>query len=549
MFVRIKKAPPYEYLQIVENNWLNGKSVQRVIGTIGRIDRLQEKGDIDNLLKSLTKYSEHALLLMGGASTPASNVLSIGPALVFERLWEQTGIRGVITDLLKRYKFSFSVERAIFLTVLHRLFCSGSDRHAEQWVKRYRIKGVSQLQLHHLYRAMAWLGRELDNDNQFGATGFSRRCIKDLIEEALFAYRRDLFTELNLVFFDTTSLYFEGEGGQELGRYGYSKDHRSDLKQMIVGIILDGQGNPICCELWAGNTADVKSLLPVVDRLRKRFAIGQVCIVSDRGMISENTIEELEKPERGLSYILGVRMHKQKEVREEVLLSAGAYKQVYPNREHSKSPSPLRVKEVKIAGRRYIVCHNDEQAYKDAKDRTMIIESLRDKLKQGDKSLIGNKGYRRYLSSAGHNFIIDEDKVKEAARYDGKWVLRTNTNLPAEEAALKYKQLLMVEKIFRDTKSLLQTRPIFHKCDETIRGHVFSSFLALVVRKELERRLQKAGYKFEWQNIKDNLRDLQETIIEEDGKKIFIRSQAQGCCGKVFQAVGLALPPALRAKE
>ena len=221
---------------------------------------------------------------------------------------------------------------------------------------------------------------------------------------------------------------------------------------------------------------------------------------------------------------------------------------VYPERICSKDPSPLKVKEVQIEKRRYIVCHNPEQARKDAKDREAIVESLRDKLKQGDKSLVGNKGYRRYLASKGHHFVIDEKKIKEDVRYDGKWVLRTNTDLGAEDVALKYKQLWTVERLFRDTKSLLQTRPIFHKRDETIRGHVFSSFLALVVRKELDRLLQKAGYKFEWEDIKRDLRNLQETRIKEDGKMLFVRSQSQGCCGKVFQAVGVAFPPTLRSE-
>jgi len=235
-------------------------------------------------------------------------VVKIGPGLIFERLWESSGIKKVIKDLLGGYKFGFDVERAIFLTVLHRLFCSGSDRQAERWRKGYRIKGVEKIQLHHLYRAMAWLGSPLVSEEQAGATPFAPRCIKDVIEEKIFARNRDLFTELNIVFLDTTSLYFEGEGGETIGQRGHSKDQRPDLKQMVVGVVLDGEGTPICCELWPGNTTDVKSLLPVVDRLRKRFHINQTCVVADRGMISKKTIEELEKPLRGLKYILGVRM-------------------------------------------------------------------------------------------------------------------------------------------------------------------------------------------------------------------------------------------------
>jgi transposase len=141
---------------------------------------------------------------------------------------------------------------------------------------------------------MAWLGEELPEEDQRGATPFAPRCIKDLIEEGIFQRNRDLFRDLTLVFFDTTSIYFEGNGGDELGAFGHSKDHRPDLKQMVVGVIIDGHGRPICCELWPGNTADVKTLTPVMERLRNRFGIQRVCIVADRGMISKETIKEIE---------------------------------------------------------------------------------------------------------------------------------------------------------------------------------------------------------------------------------------------------------------
>ena len=205
----------------------------------------------------------------------------------------------------------------MFLSVLHRLFSGGSDRAADRWREDYTIDGVEGLDLHHLYRAMAWLGEELRADQQDGATSFAPRCMKDVVEEDLFARRRDLFSRLDLVFMDTTSLYFEDEGGQTLGRRGFSKDHRPDLNQMILAVLLDGDGRPVCTGMWPGNTADVGSLIPAVDRLRKRFSIGRVCVVADRGMISSETIAELEA--RKLFYILGVRERTDKLVRELVL--------------------------------------------------------------------------------------------------------------------------------------------------------------------------------------------------------------------------------------
>jgi len=396
---------------------------------------------------------------------------------------------------------------------------------------------------------MAWLGETLGEDQQFGSTPFALRCTKDLIEEGLFTSRRDLFTDLDLVFFDTTSIYFEGEGGETLGQYGHSKDHRSDLKQMVVAAVLDGEGRPVCCELWPGNTTDVTTLVPIVDRLRTRFSIGQVCIVADRGMISAKTIEELESPQRRWQYILGARMRKQQEVSREVLARAGRYQTVHPARSKRKDPSPLKVKEVVVEGRRYVVCLNEEEARKDAHDREAIVASLRVQLKQGDKSLVGNRGYRKYLKQSKAKFEVDEAKIKQEARFDGKWVLRTNTDLPAADVALKYKQLWMVEHVFRSTKSILETRPVWHKCDGTIRGHVFCSFLALVLRKELEDRLEANGHKLEWADIIRDLTSLQCAEIVQDGKRFLLRSEAQGTCGAVFAAAGVALPTTVQQIE
>lgn len=158
-----------------------------------------------------------------------------------------------------------------------------------------------------------------------------------------------------------------------------------------------------------------------------------------------------------------------------------------------------------------------------------------------------HQGYRKYLTGGGPGFAIDEQKVKFEARFDGKWVLRTNTNLSTAEVALKYKELWQVEDIFRSMKSILETRPIYHKCDETIRGHVFCSFLALVLRKALMDRLAQHGDVLEWADIVRDLNGLQEIQVDQDNKRFLLRSQTTGVCSKVFQAVGVALPPTVRS--
>ena len=544
MFARVNKSGKYQYLQIVENRKKNGQVKQRVITTLGRMDRLKEKDRIETLIRSLSRFSEKALLIISGKSDVSAEAKKIGPVLIFERLWQETGIKKAIQQLLIGRKYEFDVERAVFMTVLHRLLVSGSDRNCDRWHCGYLIDGVDDLKLHHLYRAMAFLGEET-NDQQ-GATPFTPRCNKDLIEEALFFNRRDLFSQLDIVFFDTTSIYFEGRGGDTIGQRGFSKDHRPDLKQMVVGAVINNQGQPICCEMWPGNTTDVKTLLPVIERLQTRFPIGRVCIVADRGMISAKTLETLEAPDNPIPYILGTRMRKVKEIRDKVLSHPGRYQQVRPEGIDSKDPASLKVKQVVLNDRRYIVCLNPGQARKEARDRDKIVMALAAQLKKGAKSLVGNKGFRKYLAIEKDSARINTAKIKSEARFDGKWVLTTNTDFSPSRVALKYKELWQVERVFRDVKSLLETRPIFHQCDETIRGHVFCSFLALVLRKELQNRLEKSGNDFEWCHIKQDLKALQRVEIAENGHRFAIRTQSQGVCGKIFQAMGVAMPPTIK---
>jgi transposase len=523
MFIRVKGKGVYRYLQVVENHREGTRVVQRVLCTLGREDHLMESGATDSLLHSLSRFSRQLKIIddYQQGRLEAGAIKQLGPDLVFGRLWQETGIQRVLNDLLRERQFEFPIERAVYLTVLHRLFESGSDRAAERWKRDVGLPGGETLQLHHLYRAMRWLGE-----------------VKDSTEEALFLSRQDLFSELSLAFFDTTSLYFEGQGGETLGQYGNSKDHRPDLKQMVMGAVLTGEGRPVCCELWSGNQADGTALLPVVDRLRQRFGLRRVCWVADRGMISQKTIEGLA--ERKLEYILGARMRRQKEVREEVLERGGRYQEVAGN---------LRVKEVWVEKRRYIICHNPQEALKDAADREAIVKSLEDQLRNSRSQLVGNTGYRKFLRLEKGAFSLDMQKVETEARYDGKFVLRTNTELPAAEVALQYKRLLLVEQFFRAVKSMLDSRPIFHQGDETIRGHVFCSFLALLLHHELEQRLKKQANHFEWDVIRQDLESLAEVEVREGEQWYLLRTALQGVVGKVLQAVGVAVPPTVKPRD
>jgi transposase len=547
MFVREKRINGYTYLYLVESVREDGRAKQRIIKNLGRKDAVVASGELERLAASIGRHAERAIVLsqLHAGDLDGLSCKRIGAPLLFGRLWQDTGCRAVIDELLAARSFEFRLERAVFVSVLHRIMVSGSDRACEKWMIDYDIPGIDELALHHFYRAMAWLGEELDARQQAGATGFAPRTIKDQIEEQLFMRRRDLFSELSVVFMDTTSLSFTGSGGATLGERGYSKDHRPELMQMIVAVVIDADGRPICSEMWPGNTADVTVLIPVIDRLRMRFGIGRICVVADRGMISAPTIAALE--ERGLEYVLGVRERTDVLVRQVVLGDSRPFTPLCVERAGGKE-TQLWIKEVKVEQRRYIVCRNEAEAEKDAADRRAIVAALDQQLKRGDKALIGNSAYRRYLrtTTGRRAFEIDPGKLADEARFDGIFVLRSNARISPLQAVLRYRDLLQVEDLFRTAKALMRTRPIYHSSDAAIRGHVFCSFLALVLRKELDERCRTAGLRPEWADVLRELERLQEIEFNKDDRQIIMRTPAVGIIGPLFKAARVALPANIR---
>lgn len=520
MFVRKKTSGPRTYLCIVESYREGNQVKQRTIANLGRFDHLQESGKLDDLIKSLAKFSEKIVVLSAYKEDEALSCWAKewGNFLVFRRLWEDLGLARVIRGLQQRKRVEFDLEQALFYTVLHRLSAPGSDLQASSWVERVYDSSRAQLRYHHFLRAMGHAAE-----------------LKEEIEEEMFSLERDLFCqELDLVFFDTTSIYFEGEGPEGLAEFGNSKDYRPFSKQMIVGVVMRREGKPLCCEFWPGNMSDIESLKKVVRRVKERFSIERVILVCDRGMVSKGNITFLEKEKFG--YILGVRLRKVKRVRKEVLARPGRYREVAEN---------LQVKDVELDGERYIVCLNPEEEKREREMREQIVEELKTKLGSSPSSLITNRGYKKYLKIRKASITLDLDKIEEEARFDGKFVLTTNTELSSEEVAVTYKNLLQVECAFRSLKDILATRPVYHQTPENTKGHVFCSYLALLLVIELRRRLREKGEVPSWPEVIRDLRTLQAIKIEIDGKSFLLRSDFEGVAHRCFMAAGVKPPPVI----
>jgi len=527
MFPKIKKGGnerhPHDYLQIVESYREQGMPKQRVIANLGRLDRLVESGQLDALVEKLARFSER-VRVVSAARRPeidACHTKLWGPPLVFGRLWERQRVGEIIARLASGRQFQFDMERVVFAMALQRLCVPGSDLQGWAWVKRVEAPGFDAIELQYFYRAAGWL---------YGVR-------KDL-ELALFEQDRDLFCqELDLLFIDTTSLYVWRDTQTEWRRRGYSRDRRGDLPQFVLAVAVDRQGWPVAWELFPGNTMDRKAFVPMVERLRERFRIRRVIVVADRAMIGKDTIEALTgDKEAPFDFILGCRMRGQKEVKEEVLGRAGRYHVVAGN---------LRVKEVRVGERRYVVCVNPEQARKDAAKRAAILARLEEKLAREPKAVMKNQGYKRFARVKRGSIEIDRAAAKADARMDGKFILHTNTDLPTDEVALTYRSLWRVERTFREEKSTLAVRPIFHHRDDTSIGHIVASFLALRLEVDLQRRLDDTGAKVPWPDLTQDLSGVQAVYLSLDGRRWRVRTDLVGQAYAAFQATGVRPPPRL----
>jgi hypothetical protein len=513
-------ASAREYLQIVESRREGATVRQRVVATLGRREDLVADGTLDGLLQSLAKFSERLRVVerVRTEGMQAHAARCWGPALVFERLWQQQGVDKLLRSLALGRRFTFDPERVAFALALQRLSSPGSDLQGSSWLHTVECPGFADIELQHMYRTVGWLSE-----------------VRGELEKSLFLQDRDLFSRtLDLVFIDTTSTFIYRAEQTELRRRGYSRDRMPDCPQIVICLVVDQQGWPIAWDLLPGNTADTVAFVAMIKKLRERFSIRRVVVVADRGMISKDTIALLKDHEQApFDFILGCKMRRQKEVTEEVLSRAGRYRKVDDN---------LEVKEVIVDGRRYIVCKNPIEARKDALAREAIVAKLEQKLEHGPKTVIGNVGFKRFVRVQRGSVSIDHDAIAREARLDGKFVLRTSTNLDTADVARAYKSLWRVERTFRETKSTLEVRPVFHHRDDTSIGHIVGCFLALRLEVDLQRRLDERECATSWPDLMRDLAELKAVDVTLDDQLYRLRTDLRGSAFEAFAAAGVRPP-------
>jgi transposase len=506
---RTRRGEPVRYLQLAHNERNErGVPVARVIHGFGREDELDREALV-RLVRSIQRFlgAEETLR----ASTPEGfrflGAPEAGGPHALEALWSELGIGKAITRVAGRGRGRSGVERAIFAMVCQRCLEPASKLEATRWLGRdVVVPGVETVSDDELYRAMDFL---LD-------------CAERVQESVFFSVANLLNLEVDVIFFDTTSTYFEVEVDDEeaerteggpLRRLGHSKDHRPDLPQVVIGLAVTREGIPVRVWVWPGNAND-QTLVEQVKTDLAGWRLGRAVYVVDSGFSGRDNMRRLRSG--GGHYIAGVKLRSGMPGTEQALSRQGRYRTVRDN---------LRVKEVRVgdgdAAVRYVVCHNPAEAERDRARRQQQVERIASELARlaeqheraksteergahlrGECALRDHPTLSRYLRQTKNGRLtLDRAKIAAEERLDGKYLLTTSDpSLSAEDVALGYKQLIEAERSFRDLKGTLLLRPVFHRKDDRIRAHVLICFLALVLVRLAETRTGET-----WRTIRAEL--------------------------------------------
>jgi len=515
---RNKNGTQVSYLQLVHNEWDAAAQASRtkILYSFGRADQV-DPAAIQRLIASLSRLLDPAAALRVTASSELTFLASrpLGGTHVLDGMWQRLGIDKVIGGLLKGRRRDPRVERVLFALVANRALDASSKLAAAGWVSDdVHVDGLPATSDDACYRAMDWLLE-----------------IKDALEREVFWQVATLLDlEVDLLFFDTTSTYFErdepdapvardergaaladtsgGDGATKAGfrTYGKSKDHRDDLPQIIVGMAVTRTGIPVRVWCWPGNTTDSALIRQVKQDLREE-TLTRVIWVADRGFASAENRRWLRRGDH--HDIIGEKLRSGSAEATAALSRQGRYAEVAGN---------LRVKEVRISdAERFVICHNPDQADRDAAVRERLLAQLTELIDHADKlsatkraelrGVISTKpGLHRYLRVTPSGLLrIDKATVKAETNLDGKYLLRSSDpHLSAEDIALGYKQLLQVERGWRDIKQVIDLRPVYHRLEERIRAHVLLCWLALLLVRIVETTTGAT-----WQTLNGELNRLQ----------------------------------------
>lgn len=525
-------------MQAVRSYRDKGKVRQEVLFSFGRLEVLKATGQIDGLIKALSRFALKQEVIDLSRDISIEEVYLLGAIDVVDKMMERLGIKKLFEKIEAKHPRLRSPWSGIITAMMMNRFvspCSKRRLQKEQWGKFYpEILGMEVVPLEGLYRSMDVLWK---HHEEVEATLMDRFGERDLFNQ-----------ELDVVFYDTTTLRFESTNDEwgKLRRFGYSKELRSDCTQVVLGLLIDKDGIPVGYELFSGNTYDTQSVGAILGKLKKKYNIGRIIFVADRGMISKANLQQVRDAD--FEFILGMRLWTLSQEEQEKVLEWKGYKAL--NEEES-----VFIREMKHNQDRLIISWTKERAERDAQVRNDIIEKIRSKLTAGcePKQFVTHKGYRQFLKGLEQGKPeLDDEAIAGAEKRDGFFAVLTNVSLEkmgSKEVYSRYKELWRIEDAFGEIKGPLKTRPMFHWLDRRIESHVLICLLSYYVEAVITRDLRKANANFtvgEWFRAMNTVYAIP---VDVRGTRAWVRNEIKGIAAKGYELLRIKPPERLLKLE
>jgi transposase len=515
------KHKPIYYLQIAESYRDKGKTRHRLLCTLGREEELMAKGSLENLMEKLAALSKQ-YLLVSKSEKSIKDALIYGPMLVVNHLWKQLQMQPLLEGLQQQYKIEFSLEQAVKLMISNRLIDPLSKSAAFEWRQKVYGEDWDQLELQYLFRSL-----DIIADHQ------------DMLEKSFYEKTRNLFkSPVSVVFYDLTTIYFESQQADALRKYGYSKDNKTDCVQVVIGLVINQDGLPISYHLFPGNTYEGKTVVPLLNKLKKDFLLEKIIFVGDKGIVGSEVMTELSSA--GYEYIIAAKISK---------VSAEYHPEILNREKYSRIDEIISAHQLIIEGQRLVLGFSTKRAERDKKQRELLLERLQKRLDKSSKpKSVTKSAYNSYLTMEGESrMVIDPQKVKENAKWDGFFGFYTNNqSMNNKQIVLTYQMLWQIENSFRVLKSTLDLRPIYHWTEKRIQGHIMICFLSLYMLRAIEYKINRQEkLNISTDEIFDHLDKIRAVTINAFKKKVVMRTEIADENNLVLRALGIKIPPAI----
>jgi transposase len=517
MFIKITKSGQYEYAYLVRSYREDHNTKHEYLFKLGRMDQIEGNASFQNLAKRLLELSQ-AKDMVSLDHFSETQILNWG-YLVYQKIWQDFQLDQILNQLTGSRKTRFPLHEASLLMAIQHLLKPKSKLGTYRQQNRYI--GLTEIKLQHLYRSLDLLSES-----------------KELLEEKIFLKNRNLFNlQVDVVFYDVTTFSFESVRKDSLRDFGFSKDGKFKEVQVVMGLLIDREGRPIGYELFSGNTFEGKTLEVSLDKLKKRFTIGKVIIVADRGINSKINLKKIT--ERGYDYIFASRIkNMNQKITEEIFNTEGyrdtdgvSYKIIdYSNNQLSEN---------------LIISYCPKRAQKDQVDRERLIKKARTLLQNQSYITASNKrGGKKYLKgSPDINWTLDEEAIKKDELFDGYYGIQTSQKkLSAKDVLKAYQSLWKIEESFRIMKSTLEVRPVFHWTESRIKGHFVICFLAFLLERTLEFKLKKANLEASPQKIQEILNAMNFAEVKIEKSTFLIKTKFDSLGNKIVRLLQIKPP-------